>query len=249
LSTVVQERFPDLRLRPFFHFFGGKWRDAVKNYPAPQYDTVVEPFAGAAGYSVRYASRRIVLCEIDPVIFSVWNYLQSVTPSEVLSLPDVPMDGSVDDLKVCQEAKWLIGFWVNSGVTSPRKTPGSWMRSLINPGAFWGDRVRTTIATQVGSIRHWQILNCSYVDCPVPLNKATWFIDPPYEREGKHYRYGSKLIDYAALGAWCRSRPGQVIVCENSGATWLPFRHLANIKTARKNRRSNEAIWLSDEQR
>ena len=42
------------RLRPFFCYYGGKWRAAPK-YPPPEHDTIVEPFAGAAGYATRYA--------------------------------------------------------------------------------------------------------------------------------------------------------------------------------------------------
>src|SRR5690606_30076826 len=33
-------------LRPFFGFYGGKWRDTLKLYPRPEYDVVIEPFAG-----------------------------------------------------------------------------------------------------------------------------------------------------------------------------------------------------------
>lgn len=58
---------------------------------------------------------------------------------------------------------------------------------------------------------------------------ATWFIDPPYRgRPGSHYRYGSKLIDYTNLAAWCQMLPGQVIVCEQHGADWLPFERLSS---------------------
>jgi hypothetical protein len=34
------------QLRPFFGFYGGKWRDALKHYPPPEHDTIIEPFAG-----------------------------------------------------------------------------------------------------------------------------------------------------------------------------------------------------------
>ena len=51
------------QLRPFFGYYGGKWRDAVKHYPAPQFDIVMEPFAGSAGYALRYAERNVVLCD------------------------------------------------------------------------------------------------------------------------------------------------------------------------------------------
>jgi hypothetical protein len=33
------------RLRPFFSFYGGKWRIA-RHYPTPKYDIIIEPFAG-----------------------------------------------------------------------------------------------------------------------------------------------------------------------------------------------------------
>ena len=37
-----------------------------------------------------------------------------------------------------------------------------------------------------------------------------------------------------------------VIVCENDGATWLPFKQLADVKTTHGNYRSKEVIWQSD---
>lgn len=234
---------PHGHLRPFFGFYGGKWRDSLKHYPAPELDTIVEPFAGSAGYSVRYANRRVILCELDPVIAGVWRYLIAVKPSEILAIPDLDPDGSVDDLKVCDEAKWLVGMWLNRGVARPRKRPSKWMRDHIRPGSFWGDRVRGTIASQVESIRHWQIVEASYEDCP-DVGTATWFIDPPYELAGRHYRFGANGIDYQALAAWCRSRPGQTIVCENDGAAWLPFEPLAEVKTTRSAHRSVEVVWV-----
>jgi hypothetical protein len=231
-------------LRPFFGYYGGKWRDAIRYYPKPAHDTIIEPFAGSAGYALRYASHKVILCEIDPILAAVWGYLIRVSPREILSIPDVRLDGSVEDLKACQEAKWLVGFWLNRATASPRKKPSKWMRDGIRPGSFWGQRVRHTIASQVEKIRHWKVYNCSYLECP-PANRATWFIDPPYEGAGQYYRFGSRQIDYRALAAWCRSRPGQVIVCENEGATWLPFRELAHVKTTRAGRRSQEVVWLS----
>ena len=144
-------------LRPFFGYYGGKWRDAIKHYPKPQYDTIVEPFAGSAGFSLRYADRVVILCEIDPVLAEVWRYLIRVRAKEILSIPDIALDESVDDLDIPQEAKWLVGFWLNRGTSSPRKSPSKWMRDGIRPGSFWGPRVRQTIASQVDSIRHWKL--------------------------------------------------------------------------------------------
>lgn len=241
VRSVVPISVP--QLRPFFGYYGGKWRDALKHYPEPQHATIVEPFAGSAGFSLRYANRKVILCEVDPVLAEVWKYLIHVKAKEILSIPDLAPAESVDDLDIPQEAKWLVGFWLNRGTASPRKSPSKWMRDGIRPGSFWGERVRHTIASQVEFIRHWEVYNSSYEDCPTPRS-ATWFIDPPYQEAGKHYRFGSKEIDYEALATWCRSRPGQVIVCENEGATWLPFRDLADVKTTRAERRSREVFWL-----
>ena len=233
------------KLRPFFGYFGGKWRDAVKNYPAPKYQTIVEPFAGSAGYSLRYADHRVVLCELDPVIAAVWRYLTSVSAAEILAIPDIPSGSTVDDLKVCEEAKWLVGLWLNRATAYPRKSPSRWMRDGIRPGSFWGERVRRTIATQLQYIRHWEVHNCSYQAAPVH-EPATWFIDPPYMEAGRHYRFGAAQLDFDELASWCQARPGEAIVCENEGATWLPFRHLGSFKTTRTNQLSKEVRWLSE---
>jgi hypothetical protein len=231
-------------LRPFFGYYGGKWRDTPKLYPVPEFNRIVEPFAGSAGYALRYAERRVVLYEIDPVVAGVWSYLIRVKPSEILRIPDLGPDQTVADLKICEEAQWLVGFWLNRGVSSPRKSASDWMRSEIRPGSFWGTRVKTTIASQVDSIRHWVVRNSSYTDCR-DFRRATWFVDPPYQAAGRHYKFGSEAVIYKDLAAWCRSRNGQVIVCENKGANWLPFRELSDTKTTRK-RRSKEVYWLNN---
>ena len=232
------------KLRPFFSYYGGKWRDALKLYPLPMHQRIIEPFAGSAGFSLRYPDREIILYEIDPVLVEVWRYLIAVEPAEILAIPDIPEGGTSDDLNVCQEARWLVGLWLNRGASSPRKSPSKWMRDGIRPGSFWGGRVRNTIAAQVSQIRHWQVFNSGYVECPNRPD-TTWFIDPPYQEAGRHYRFGSEVIDYTSLGKWCRARLGQVIVCENEGADWLPFRSLSSTKTTRANRKSQEVYWLN----
>jgi site-specific DNA-adenine methylase len=231
-------------LRPFFGFYGGKWRDSAKHYPAPSHPTLVEPFAGSAGYAVRHSERAVILCEADPVIASVWDYLIRVSSAEVLAIPDVPVGGCVDDLKIPPEARRLVGFWLNRGVSRPTRQPSSWMRKGAWPNCFWGEHIRTRIAGQVDAIRHWEIHNVSYERCPF-AGEATWFVDPPYAEMGKHYTFGSSGIDYANLGDWCRNREGQTIVCENEGAEWLPFEPLSAVKTTRAGRRSREAVWLN----
>jgi hypothetical protein len=185
----------------------------------------------------------VLLGEKDPVIYGVWHYLIHATPSEILRIPDLEPGQTIADLRVAQEARWLVGFWLNRGVSRPRTVPSAWMRDGIRPGSFWGARVRRTIASQVERIRHWKVFNCSYEDLPF-TSEATWFIDPPYQKQGQHYHHGSDAIDFAVLREWCNNRPGQVIVCENEGADWLPFSRLADVKTTRRGYRSVEVIWI-----
>ena len=231
---------PPDSLRPFFSYYGGKWR-AAPRYPSPRYGVIVEPFAGSAGYSVRHNSHRVVLCDKDPIIAGVWRYLIGAKEGEIMRLPvDVE---SVDDLDgVPQEARWLIGFWLNRGAASPRKTPSAWMRSGVKPDSFWGTAIRARVAGNLKSIRHWEVYVCDYRDCPV-TGPATWFIDPPYIKAGCHYRCGPNEIDFDQLGEWCESRVGQSIVCEAQGAKWLPFTAFEESKSMAGT--SSEAIWTS----
>jgi hypothetical protein len=56
------------------------------------------------------------------------------------------------------------------------------------------------------------------------------------------------VIDFRALAKWCRARQGQVIVCENSDALWLPFRPFGERMAAYRGKIksagvSQEVIW------
>ena len=229
-------------LKPFFKYYGGKWR-AARKYPAPKHDTIVEPFAGAAGYSLRYPDRQVILADTYPVITGIWEYLINASKDEILSLPDVGDDQTVDDLDVPQAARWLIGFWLNAGVASPCKRPSAWMRGGLRPGCYWGEGARSRIAEQLAFIRHWKIVPGSYDE--LPNVQATWYVDPPYQLAGKGYKESD--VDYPHLAAWCQQRNGQTIVCENEGADWLPFRPLYSAQSTpgskRSRKRTIELIW------
>lgn len=231
-------------LKPFWCYYGGKWRSAPR-YPTPRHNTLVEPFAGAAGYATRHHRCRVVLVERDPVVADLWRWLIQSSEDEVRALPlDVPT--TVRDLGLAPGPSALIGFWLNKGAASPMQSPSKWMRAGTHAASFWGREVRERIATQVGAIRHWTVIEGSYEDAPD--EEATWYVDPPYQRAGVHYR--RKITDYPALGAWCRTRRGQTIVCEEVGADWLPFRHFGTFKANESRtggKRCAEAIWLSDE--
>jgi hypothetical protein len=52
----------NLGLEPMFTYLGGKWRLAPK-YPPPIHDTIIEPFCGSAGYSLRSDIGNIVFLQ------------------------------------------------------------------------------------------------------------------------------------------------------------------------------------------
>lgn len=221
-------------LRPFFSYFGAKWRIAPK-YPAPRHETLVESFAGSAGYALRHHTKRVVLCEANPALAALWRWLIGVSADDVRCLPLLAIDQPVSELDVCAEAKTLIGLWCSKGTAGPRTHLSAWARKW--PRQFWGPEMRERVASQVDAIRHWSVLD-DYRDAPEHV--CTWFVDPPYEKQGR--RYPTRFTDYAGLRAWCESLKGQVIVCEAEGASWAPFAPLAEVRALRGVHR--EAVWL-----
>lgn len=224
------------RLKPFFTYYGAKYRIGPK-YPPPTYRRLVEPFAGSAGYSVRYYWKQVELYDVHPAVYGTWDYLIKVSPQEVLKLPLAVED--VRDLKIPQEARWLIGWWLNKGSSSVKHKASSWLKSGIRPNSMWGRAVRERIARQVPFIRHWKVFNASWESCPV--HDATWFIDPPYQVGGSCYTYHD--IDYKVLSTWVQQLPGLVIACGQSSDTWLPFRHFHNARGQAK--KSSEVVWTN----
>src|SRR3990167_9698438 len=146
-------------LKPFLNFYGSKWRIAPK-YPRPKYLTLIEPFAGAAGYSIRHYNLNVNLYDVDPIIVGVWDYLIKASPKEIRELPADVL--SVRDINVCQEAKWLIGFWLVRGRSSPGLSLSKWGRNEKWRSLFWGEKIRERIATQVPYKKHWKVYHKSY---------------------------------------------------------------------------------------
>lgn len=209
-------------LKPFLNYHGSKWR-ASPNYPAPRHDIIIEPFAGAAGYALHHYKKNVLLIDKNPAIASVWQYLISATEDEIISLPDLKTGETIRDLNIPAAAQNLIGLCIGKNCTDVRLTPTSWFEKYKNTNAagFWGSLRRQRIASQLQFIRHWQIVYGEY--STVTNIKATWFIDPPYQYKGRRYVCGPKDIDFNDLADWCLSRKGQVLVCEHTSASWLPF--------------------------
>lgn len=226
-------------MRPFFPYYGSKW-NAARRYPAPR-GRVVEPFAGSAGYSLFYDARDVLLIDKDPIVVGVWQYLTGVTAAEIEALPLVAEVGdSVDNYDIPQEAKWLIGFWLNRGSASPKKSRTAYSADTARAQLVWSDRAKRRIVSQLDGLAGWNIQEGDFADAPNV--SATWFVDPPYVDKGKYYRV--PFADFDRLAAWSQSRAGRVIVCEGAEADWLPFEVLGDLKTSLG--KARELVWLRD---
>jgi hypothetical protein len=214
---------------PFFTFFGSKWGRA-KRYPKPEHPTIIEPFAGSAGYASRYPDRDVILCDTNPRIVAIWQYLIGVSSAEIRALPDIDAGQTIDALDIPQPAKWLMGYWMLPYGSRPMNKPSSWMLQGHRPNQYWGPSVRERLAKRVNEIRHWRIIHGSYAD--LPNQCATWFVDSPYQHVTKSAYHTKPNFDH--LSKWCKSRTGQVIVCEQLGANWLPFEPLPATRTRHK---------------
>jgi hypothetical protein len=207
---------------------------------------VIEPFAGFAAFSCVWWPAMVILFEINPLIFNILKYLQRTSADEFMRLPTDIVH--VDELPswVCEEARNLIGFSFNRGLAVPGLSPARWARENPGDARFWNETRKWRIASQLHRIRHWDINWGSYEEAPDV--EGHWFIDPPYSnRAGRHYPYND--IDYAALADWCKRRPGYVQVCENDGATWLPFRPIKIVTTSHGRGYSVEAVCEIDNRR
>lgn len=233
--------------RPAFSYYGAKFR-LGRHYPPPIHDTIIEPFAGSAGYAIQHWDRDVILIDLDDHIAAVWRYLIESEPEDILALPLVDPDTNIRQLDICTAAQWLIGFWSGQGTPRPRVTPSRWpSESDGSQNSGWCAATREHVALVSERVSHWSIIHGNYTDAPDI--EATWFVDPPYQVKGRHYRCGSDDIDYGELGAWCKTRQGQAMVCENDGAEWLdfePFRRQRSTWSPESGETtSREVVWFN----
>lgn len=244
-------------MRPFFRHFGGKWLLSRKLSP-PKYDHIIEPFAGGAGYSVRYgAGLRVDLYDVDPVTCEIWRWLLNATPAQVLDLPVQPLWDRADvrELGLEPGAEYLIRRWLTmmGSPSNTRLAPvfcryGKEGKAL---GSFWSERVKQRIADQLPMIRRWSIHQLPYTEIDTST-VAHWEVDPPYQHNvsGRSTYGKASGVDYTELADWCRTLKGEVIVHEQHGADWLPFETLTTTAPggrakAGKRSKAHEIIWTN----
>lgn len=233
-----------MKLRRFLPVYGGK-RSIASKYPPPEYDTIIEPFAGGAGYSLEHHEKQVKLYDLDERVVACWQYLIGASPADILSIP-VNIN-HVDELpnKFGQDVRWLVGWWMQpAGASGPAKSRSSWSRQHSGGSDVWSEKCRARLALQIEGIRHWKAEVSSF-EALETATPATWFVDPPYQIMGKHYRQSANAIDFGFLAEWCRALPGQVMVCENQDADWLPFEALCDLNGGAMKRTTKEVVWLN----
>lgn len=209
-----------------FPYFGRKARTAHK-FPAPRFPLVIEPFAGSLSYSLHYRPEQAIGIERDERVVAMWHRLLTASGLD----PAPPVGSKTDDLlvKVCSYSEHAL-------------TSGT-LTVTTRMVRDWAGVHRNAAAVAPWAAVHTRYQQGTYADAPDV--EATWFIDPPYQKANRRgYKYGGSSVDFKHLAEWVRSRRGQVIVCEQQGADWMPFRPLASIATHRGSV-SQEVIWLN----
>lgn len=213
------------KYRCVFSFYGGKSKLAHL-YPPPRHNTIVEPFAGGAAYSLRYYEHE------------AWKIVQQYVPKEVKIGQKVstllPHDAPEGLIELCRAE-------ANHGTQGARGCHDQ----ITNIGAKCWPRILPRLEHWLPRIRHWRFTQLSYNE--LPNREATWFVDPPYNNAAGR-RYRAQVPDYGALAKWARTRHGQVIVCENDTASWLPFHPLCprrGLKSQYQVSSAVEAVWTT----
>ena len=201
-----------------FYYYGRK-KQIAKYYPSPNFDTIIEPFAGSASYSLygKNWRKRVILIEKDPKVAAIWEwFIKSATVEEIKRLPDLKVgEKSSEFLHIIHAATKMAFHFKTIKVTPVLER--NWEIS------------KRVFAENLHKVKHWEIICTDY--SAAPDIEATWFIDPPYkDSPGLGYKFSSKLIDYNALATWAQNRKGEIIFCEGEFGDYLPFEPLLQLK-------------------
>lgn len=221
---------------PLFKWFGSKWLSS-KIYPTPEHDTIYEPFAGSAGYSLRHHEKKIVLWEDNEQLRLLWTWLiRSAKSDDVLSIPLNVKEGTdIRTLGLNRFQELLLKHWQRTNNVGDCWTISPWGNK---PGQ-WTSNTRARVAEELYAVKHWKVRPTPYDE------RATYFIDPPYQF---NYRYRFKNdFDYQNLVEKIDLIPkrSQIIVCEaacqKTGRVprWLKFKPFASRITSRRKKTEN----------
>lgn len=199
-------------------------------------------------HHVNYRSvERVVLIEKDPRVVATWQRLLAMSVDEVMSYPIPKVGERTSD------------FLIMTSATSNAIAGCSWMTVTERQPDLVRKMLKRIARVLDAAKEKVEITQGDYRDAPEI--EGCWFVDPPYSLTGRGangnnrpqglgYARGCRSdgIDFEALGEWCMDRPGQKIVCEYAGATWLPFRPLEGGGAFDSMSRSaGEVVWADPE--
>jgi hypothetical protein len=221
---------------PLFKWFGSKWL-ASKLYPLPEHDTIFEPYAGSAGYSLRHCEKKVVIWDADPNLYRLWGWLiREATSTDVLEIPIGLPDGTdIRGIGLSDGQALLLKHWQRTNNVGECWTTSPWGNK---PGQ-WTDNTRARVADELHAVKHWKF------ERVCPEFPGTYFIDPPYLY---NYRYRfPETFDHGALVKRIEEIPvgSQIIVCEaacqKTGRVpdYLPFKPFASRITSRRKKTEN----------
>ena len=163
-----------------FSYYGSKSRIA-RLYPQPMYDTIIEPFAGAAHYSVLYYKRKIILNDKYKLIYNIWRWLvEEAEPKDILVKTKFKLGEDIRRINFGNKnLKNMVGLCINAGVAKPAATVQKFCFGKdVGYSATLHNKMKA-IAGMVPKIKHWEVYYGDYKK--IKNRKATWFIDPPYQ--------------------------------------------------------------------
>lgn len=222
---------------PIVFYYYGRKKQIAKHYPEPNFDRIIEPFAGAAAYSLfgSYWLREVLLVEKDPRVVQVWEWLiNEARPQSILALPELRAGEKTSEFLHIVHAATKMAFKYKTIKVTP-VLERNWEIS------------KRVMAANVHKVKHWKIICGDYHEAPNV--DATWFVDPPYKgAPGTGYHFGSEKMNYTELANWIRTRKGEVIACEGENGDYLPFSPLLELPGV-AGKTSTEKIFYSSEKK
>jgi|WetSurMetagenome_2_1015567.scaffolds.fasta_scaffold167467_3 hypothetical protein len=232
---------------PLFKWFGSKW-NASRYYPTPAFDTIVEPYAGGAGYSCRHAARKVYLIECNLQVVSLWRWLiHEASSDDVRHIPlNLPEGTDIRTLDLGEGPRLLLKHWQRTNNFGNCWTISAWGS---RPGQ-WTANTRARVAEEIHEVKHWHVATSLPSDMHITQGFATWFIDPPYEY---NYSYGLKNFRHEDVCNLVNNLPhAEIIACEarhprtEAIPTYLPFVDFRSTVTSRRsadNHHHSREVW------
>lgn len=216
-------------------YYGSKNR-IRKVYPKPLNNKIDEPACGAAYYSIEYFENDVLLIDKNPMVISIWHYLQEASINDIKSLPILPAGFRIERSQFDCEGQYnLMRFLIVQAAYGGNNVVSKW-------GALRMQANVNRVINNLHKCKHWKIIHGDYTDTRKG-DDITRFWDLPYQYGGEKYPMSNRKINFTDAGKFIQSLDGQNIVCENTKADWLPFVPLVPMNGVQH--KTMEAIWTN----